>query len=85
MPTSVAPAKKSTFVTVAGPVALAVAERATGLPNTTAVPAVGDVSATEGPVTLTFAINEVAVAANESVTRAVSETLPVAVGVQLTV
>ena len=85
VPTSVAPAKKSTFVTVAEPTALAVAVSATGDPRVAPEPAVGAVSATLGAVTLTFAITDVIDTPFESVTRAVSAVIPAAVGVQFTV
>jgi hypothetical protein len=83
VPTNAVPAKKSTFVIVAGATAVAFAERVTELPRVTLVPAVGAVRATVGAVTLTFAIEETAVCPFESVTLAVTANTPAAVGVQV--
>ena len=83
VPTSVAPAKKSTFVTVAGATELAVAVRATATPKVTPAPDVGAVSATLGTVTVTFTLADVTVVPLESVTRAVSAVTPEAVGVHV--
>ena len=85
VPTSVAPAKKSTLVTVAAPTALAVAVSVTGVPRVAPEPAAGAVSAMLGAVTLTFTITDVIETPFESVTRAVRAVMPAAVGVQFTV
>ena len=82
---SVVPEKNSTLLTVAGATGVAVAVRVALVPNTMAVPAVGAVRETEGPVTLTLTAVEVAVAPLESVTRAVNAVTPAADGVQVTV
>ncbi len=78
--------KKSTRVTLAPPLAVAVAVSATGVPTTNEVPVVGLVnSATGGTlVDVRLTTDEIAVAPFESVTLAVSEMLPGEVGVQTT-
>jgi hypothetical protein len=85
VPTSVAPAKNSTLLTVAGETATAVADRVVDVPTTNEAPATGAVIATDGAVILTFTITEVALAPLESVTLAVSAVTPAAVGTQLKV
>ena len=83
VPTSVAPAKKSTLEIV--PVAaVATALRETADPSVTPEPPAGAVSATVGAVTLTLTVEEVMVVPLESVTLAVSAVMPEADGVQLT-
>ena len=85
VPTSVAPAKKSTFVIVPEVPGVALADNVVATPMATVDPATGAVRATvgaEGTMTLTTA--EVAVAPAESVTRAVSAVTPEAVGVHVT-
>ena len=81
---SVVPEKNSTFDTVAGETAEADAVIAVLEPKTTALPEAGAVKVTDGPVTLTLLTGEVEVAPPESVTRALSATMPVLVGVQAT-
>lgn len=78
--------RKSTRPTVAPLVAVAVAVTLTDTPRGRVSPAAGAVIETVGTVLATVAetANEVTTAEFESVTRAVSETAPVAVGVQLT-
>ena len=83
VPTSVAPAKKSTLVTVAVPTALALATSAVAVPSVTDVPATGLVSVTVGAVTLTLTTDDVTWVLLESVTRAVSAVMPDAAGVQV--
>jgi hypothetical protein len=77
-------AKKSTFDTVAGETAAAVAVMVVAVLTTNVDPAVGAVSATEGAVTVTFTVAEVTLVPFESVTRVVSAKTPAADGVQLT-
>lgn len=87
MPIVVVPARKSTRLTVAPPVADAVAVRVATAPSPRDAPAAGLVSETLGTevATVTLTAVEVTTPELESVTRAVSETVPVAVGVQFTV
>ena len=84
MPIVVVPARKSTRLTVAPPLPAAVAVRVALVPRAIAVPLVGLVIATVGTAaaTVTETADEVTVVPLESVTRAVSETVPVLVGVQ---
>ena len=83
VPTSVAPAKKSTLEIV--PLAaVATALRETADPSVAPEPPAGAVSATVGAVTLTLTVEEVTIVPLESVTLAVSAVIPEAVGVQLT-
>jgi hypothetical protein len=79
----VAPTRKSTRATVAPPLAAAVAVSVVAAPSTTVAPTAGAVSAMVGTavVTVTLTADEVAVAPVESVTRAVRDAAPVAVGV----
>ncbi len=79
----VLPEKKSTLLTDAGATGVAVAARVRGEPKVALVPVDGDVSATDGAVTFTLTMLEVAVAPLESVTRAVIAKIPDAVGGQL--
>lgn len=76
------PARNSTFVILAGNTGVAVAASATTDPAVTVEPVVGLVRTTLGAVTLTLIIGDVAVRPLESVTLAVSATIPDAVGVQ---
>jgi hypothetical protein len=87
VPTMVAPTRKSTRVTVAPPLAVAVAVSEGVVPRATEAPLAWLVSAIVGTevATVTLTAVDVAVAVLLSVTRAVRETEPVAVGVQLTV
>jgi hypothetical protein len=68
------------LVTVAGATGVAVALRATVVPAVIAVEEVGEVIATDGAVTLTLTIVEVAVVPLESVTRAVRAKIPAELG-----
>lgn len=87
VPTIVEPTRKSTRLTVADPLAVAVALRVVELPSPTDEPLVGTVSETVGveAVTVTLTAVEVIGAPLESVTRAVIETAPATVGVQFKV
>jgi hypothetical protein len=85
VPTKVVPAKKSTFATVAGATALALATTLTPLPAVTIALFEGVVIATDGPVTFTLTMVDVADVPFVSVARAVSAVMPVAEGVQLIV
>lgn len=87
VPTIVVPARKSTRLTTAPPEADAVAVSEVLAPRATVVPFVGAVSATVGTevATVTATAEEVAAAPLLSVTRAVSETAPAVMGVQLNV
>lgn len=75
------PERKSTWSTVAGLTANAVAVSDTGRPTVTPAPPSGLVMVTDGTVILTFAAADVAVNPAESVTRAVRLAVPAAVGV----
>ncbi|MCX6950592.1 MAG: hypothetical protein NTV51_00145 [Verrucomicrobia bacterium] len=81
VPTSVVPAKNSTLASVAVPTAVAVAVSVTAELTLTVEPAEGAVNETLGAVTLTLTAVEVTVTPLESVTRAVREVMPAAVGV----
>ena len=87
VPMTVVPERKSTRLTTAPPLADALAVTVAEVPRGIEAPFVGVVIATVGTevATVTATAVEVIAALLESVTRAVSETLPVAVGVQLTV
>ena len=78
---SVAPAKKSTLATVPEG-ATGVAVIATTVPAVTVDPAVGAVIETEGAVTNTLTMLDVALTPLESVTLAVRAVIPAVVGVQ---
>ena len=84
MPTVVVPARKSTRATVAVPTAAALAVISVAAPSATLAPATGAVNATVGTpaATVTLTADDVIVVPLDSVTRAVNETVPVAVGVQ---
>jgi hypothetical protein len=79
----VEPAKNSTLATVAVPTADALAVTVVAVPTVRDVPEVGAVIATDGAVTLTLTIGDVAVAPAESVTRAVMGNTPAADGVHV--
>lgn len=83
-PSEVAPAKNSTDATVAGATATGVAATATVLPAVTEAPAVGAVIVTDGAVTDTLTMIDVAIRPVESVTFAVRAVIPETEGVQLT-
>ena len=80
------PARKSTRVTLAPTLAVAVAERAVEEPSDISVPLVGPVRETVGAdaATVTLTAVEVTAAPFESVTFAVRETAPLADGVHVT-
>ena len=85
MPIVVVPTRKSTRATVADPAAVAVAVINGVVPRGTAAPFVGDVMvalrAPLAPATVTSTAADVVVAPDESVTLAVSDATPLAVGV----
>jgi hypothetical protein len=87
VPTMVEPARKSTFETVAPPVALAVAVNVVAAPSAILAPATGAASDTvgTGEETVTLTAVEVTAMPFESTTRAVNETAPAGVAVQDTV
>ena len=87
MPMTVVPTRKSTRLTVAPPIAVAVAVIVVGEPTATDAPLVGAVIATAVSelATVTVAVFEVVVTPLLSVTFADSTNEPVDVGVQLTV
>jgi hypothetical protein len=86
VPTMVVPTRKSTRVTVTPPRAEAVAVNGVAVPNAIATPLAWLVRATVGTeaATVTLTGVDVVAAPLESVTLAVSEAGPFAVGVQLT-
>jgi hypothetical protein len=86
VPTIVVPTRKSTRATVALPVAAAVAVIVVGVPSAIVAPVTGAVNETVGTevATVTATAGEVTKAPFESVTRAVNEAAPNAVGVQFT-
>lgn len=81
MPTTVEPERKSTFEIPVPPACEAVAESVSAVPTLAVAPAVGAVSETVGPATVTFTTDDVAVVPFESVARAVNAVTPVADGV----
>lgn len=83
VPTSVVPTRKSTFVTVAGLTAVALAVSATVEPTGAPAPVSGLVIVTEGTVTFTPTAVEVAVIPDASVARAVRLTTPAVEGIQV--
>lgn len=82
VPREVVPAKNSTDTTVAPLPAVAVAVTLTKPPTVEVELAAGPVTATVGEVTVTLTALDVAVEPFESVTFAVREAVPAAVGVQ---
>ena len=87
VPTIVVPTRNWTCATVAPAPGAAVAVRVTLLPAVTTAPINGVVSEIVGAAaatTLTLTIDEATAVPFESVTRAVSDVIPAAVGVQAT-
>ena len=87
VPTIVVPTRNWTCATVAPAPGAAFAVRVTLLPAVTTAPVNGAVSEIVGAAaaaTFTFTIDEVTAVPLESVTRAVSDEIPAAVGVQAT-
>jgi hypothetical protein len=86
-PTIVVPTRKSTRVTVTPAAAVAVAVSVGAVPRATELPFTWLVRTIVGTevATVTLTADEVVAAVLLSVTRAVSDTAPLAVGVQLTV
>jgi hypothetical protein len=86
-PTTVEPTRKSTRVTVTPAAAVAVAVSVGDVPRATEAPFTWLVRTIVGTevATVTLTADEVVAAVLLSVTRAVSDTAPLAVGVQLTV
>ena len=85
MPTTVVPERKSTRVTVVPLLATAVALNVAAVPSVNDAPLVGAVRETVGTpaaATVTLTIDEATAVPFESVTRAVSDVIPAAVGVQ---
>ncbi len=85
MPTIVVPTRNWTCATVAPAPGAAVAVRVTLLPAVTTEPidgAVRDIVGAAAATTLTFTVDEATAVPLESVTRAVSDVIPAAVGVQ---
>ena len=76
------PVKNSTFDTNAGLTADVAAVSATGTPIVTVDPETGAVSEIVGAVTVTFTVDDVAVALRESVTRLVMANDPETMGTQ---
>ena len=74
------PAKNSTFETKAGLTAEVAAVSATGTPIVTVDPESGAESEIVGAVTVTFIVDDVAVALSESVTRVVMANVPDTMG-----
>ena len=83
----VVPTRKSTRLTVAPPLAVAVAVSVVAAARARLAPAAGAVSDTVGTAaaTVTLTADDVVVVPLESVTRAVNDTTPAEVGVQGTV
>jgi hypothetical protein len=85
VPTIVVPTRNWTWATVAPAPGAAVAVRVTLLPAVTSAPvngAVSEIVGTAAATTLTLTTDEVTAVPLESVTRAVSDAIPAAVGVQ---
>ena len=85
VPTIVVPTRNWTCDTVAPAPGAAVAVRVTLLPAVTTAPvngAVSDIVGTAAATTFTLTIDEARAVPFESVTRAVSDVIPAAVGVQ---